>query len=388
MAIVDRPARGTRPANRRQLILTAATRLFGARGYEHVSIGDVAEAVAVGPSALYRHFAGKDELLAEVIKDIVDGFTAQIESQTDLARTLSAAASFTLDQRPIGVLWEREARHLPAEAQAAIRERIRHARRRLIHGVHAARPELPAHHADPIGAAVVAVLISPSFHAIDLPRPGYDALLTQLANRALGASLPEPPDPAPAPPAGGLRRSAKRERLLGAAVRLFAERTYPRVSMEDVAVSVGISASSVYNYFPNKATMLVVALDRANGYLQVMLDDTLAGARDPVGALHGLVSYYGRFALAHPHLLDLLITETRNIPREQAAALVQAQQEYVDEWVHLLRQVHPGLDAPRARVTVQAALTVVNDLARTPSIRSRPGVAAELAALCRHVLAI
>ena len=64
---VVQPARGTRPSNRRQLIIDAATDLFCRRGYANVAMGDVAEAVAIGPSALYRHFRGKQDLLATVV---------------------------------------------------------------------------------------------------------------------------------------------------------------------------------------------------------------------------------------------------------------------------------------------------------------------------------
>ncbi|HEY0572939.1 MAG TPA: helix-turn-helix domain-containing protein [Pseudonocardia sp.] len=64
---VQAPPRGTRPLNRRQLILAAAAELFYRRGYPNVSMGEIAEAVAIGPSALYRHFRGKQELLSEVV---------------------------------------------------------------------------------------------------------------------------------------------------------------------------------------------------------------------------------------------------------------------------------------------------------------------------------
>jgi len=74
VTVVQRPTRGTRPANRRGLILAAVTELFAERGYEHDSTGDVAEAVAVGPSALYRHVSGKEQLLADVIADVADRF--------------------------------------------------------------------------------------------------------------------------------------------------------------------------------------------------------------------------------------------------------------------------------------------------------------------------
>ena len=60
---VGPPPRGTRPANRRELLRQAATDLFARRGYANVAMSDVAAAVNVGPSAVYRHYPGKAELL-------------------------------------------------------------------------------------------------------------------------------------------------------------------------------------------------------------------------------------------------------------------------------------------------------------------------------------
>ncbi len=67
-----RPARGTRPANRRRLILDAATDLFSRNGYVGVTVGDVANAVSIGPSALYRHFHSKQNLLAAAVGEALD----------------------------------------------------------------------------------------------------------------------------------------------------------------------------------------------------------------------------------------------------------------------------------------------------------------------------
>ncbi|MFE3052571.1 TetR/AcrR family transcriptional regulator [Nocardia sp. NPDC059239] len=104
----------TRPANRRDLIVAAATELFYRRGYADVGTGDIADAVAVGPSALYRHFRNKNDLLRAVVAQPIEIVTelldaARAEPDTDLARTL---ATVMLDQRAVGVLWHREARHL------------------------------------------------------------------------------------------------------------------------------------------------------------------------------------------------------------------------------------------------------------------------------------
>ena len=97
---------------------------------------------------------------------------------------------------------------------------------------------------------------------------------------------------------------------------------------------------------------------------------------------------YSSFALGHPHLVDVLINEVRNLPADESEAMLRAQRDYVDEWVQLLRQVDDGLNATSARVVVQAALTVINDLARIDQVRSRPDAEAILATLGQQVLAV
>jgi AcrR family transcriptional regulator len=384
VAHVDRPARGARPANRRELILAAATELFASRGYEHVSMGDVADAVAVGPSALYRHFSGKEQLLAEVVGDVADQFATLLVTPSDPEHAVAAIATFALDHRSHGVLREREARHLSPEIRAAVDARTARARERFTAGVCSTRPRGGS---AIVTTAALAVLTSPSFHHLELPRPEYDILLTKLAQRVLVAQLPRLPKEQVAK-SKGLQRASTRGKLLAEAIRLFAERTYASVSMEDVAASIGLATSSIYNHFPSKLEMLVTALNNGNGYLQLALDEALGAAQNPAGALRDLVVSYSRFALGHPHLVDVLITEVRNLPPDQSEAMLRAQRDYVDEWVQLLRRVHDGLDATSARVAVQAALTVINDLARIDQLRSRPDAEAILATLGQQVLAV
>ncbi|MEU5762966.1 helix-turn-helix domain-containing protein [Nocardia sp. NPDC047648] len=52
-----------RPANRRELILSAAAELFFRDGYVGLSMKEVADAVAITPGVLYRDFVGKQDLL-------------------------------------------------------------------------------------------------------------------------------------------------------------------------------------------------------------------------------------------------------------------------------------------------------------------------------------
>lgn len=47
-----------------------------------------------------------------------------------------------------------------------------------------------------------------------------------------------------------------KEKILFAAIELFSERGYSKVSMRDIAAAVGITAASIYNHYPSKETLL------------------------------------------------------------------------------------------------------------------------------------
>lgn len=51
----------------RDLIIAAAARLYADRGYEGVSMRNVAAEVGVGPANLYHHFKDKDALIRETL---------------------------------------------------------------------------------------------------------------------------------------------------------------------------------------------------------------------------------------------------------------------------------------------------------------------------------
>jgi AcrR family transcriptional regulator len=55
---------------RRQQIIEVAAELFAERGFRGVSINDIGAALGTSGPALYKHFASKDALLAEMLIDI------------------------------------------------------------------------------------------------------------------------------------------------------------------------------------------------------------------------------------------------------------------------------------------------------------------------------
>lgn len=60
-------------AERRSALLAAAAQLFAERGFERVSLDDLGAAVGVSGPAVYRHFAGKQAVLAALLVDASAG---------------------------------------------------------------------------------------------------------------------------------------------------------------------------------------------------------------------------------------------------------------------------------------------------------------------------
>jgi len=94
-ADADRPSR-------REQILQAAAQLFAERGSRAVGVDDVGAAVGVTGPAIYRHFASKDAMLAEMLLRISEhllagGSERVAEAGDDAAAQLRALIAFHVD---------------------------------------------------------------------------------------------------------------------------------------------------------------------------------------------------------------------------------------------------------------------------------------------------
>jgi AcrR family transcriptional regulator len=64
-------AEGGQAVDRRELILAAATRRFAEYGFEATTVRQIADDVSILSGSLYHHFATKEEILEEIVRDAI-----------------------------------------------------------------------------------------------------------------------------------------------------------------------------------------------------------------------------------------------------------------------------------------------------------------------------
>ena len=109
MSALPRPIRKslreTQFEQRQQAILDATHRLLAHKGYEAVSMDDIAAAVGIAKGSLYKHFASKEALAAAVMVRLLaetDEVLSALDTETPALARLEALLRWTLHRRLAG----------------------------------------------------------------------------------------------------------------------------------------------------------------------------------------------------------------------------------------------------------------------------------------------
>ncbi|MGM7670216.1 TetR/AcrR family transcriptional regulator [Microbacterium sp. A93] len=180
-------------------------------------------------------------------------------------------------------------------------------------------------------------------------------------------------------------KADRRQALLQAAARLFAERGFTSVRLEDLGAACGISGPGVYRHFAGKNAVLGELLLHVS-------DDLLTGAQHVAArdeparrTLTALVRFQADFAVAHRDVIAVQDREMRHLQPAARAEVVRLQRAYIDLWAEQLLRVHPGEDRATAIFRAQAAFGLLNStphsVRRSPAEQSGRGALLERMAL-------
>ncbi|MGP8301652.1 TetR/AcrR family transcriptional regulator [Streptomyces inhibens] len=165
-------------------------------------------------------------------------------------------------------------------------------------------------------------------------------------------------------------RTSRREQILKEAARLFAERGFHGVGVDEIGAAVGISGPGLYRHFAGKDAMLAELLvgisERllAGGRMRVA-----EGGESPEAVLDALIDGHIDFALDDRPLITVHDRELDRLREADRKRVRQLQRQYVELWVEVVRRVHPGPSESQARAAVHAVFGLLNS---TPHL-GRPG---------------
>lgn len=169
------------------------------------------------------------------------------------------------------------------------------------------------------------------------------------------------PGPADTPNRRSQLKSDRRLQLLSAAERLFAERGFLAVRLEDIGAAAGVSGPAIYRHFPNKESLLVELLVGISARLLAGARDVRArNSDDAASALDGLIDFHLDFALGEPDLIRIQDRDLAHLPEAAEKQVRKAQRQYVEVWVGVLRELNPDLAEADARLTAHAVFGLLN----------------------------
>jgi AcrR family transcriptional regulator len=142
----------------------------------------------------------------------------------------------------------------------------------------------------------------------------------------------------PGPPAEPML-CARREEILAAATKLFAEHGYSDTVTQSLAEELQVGKGTLYRYFPSKRDLFLAAADRVMRLMRERLDASLEGVDDPLERIAQAIREYLAFFAEHPEFVELLIQERALFRDRTTPTYFQHREKSVERWRALYRSL-------------------------------------------------
>lgn len=129
-----------------------------------------------------------------------------------------------------------------------------------------------------------------------------------------------------------------REKILAAAVQLFAQYGYHAATMRDIARISGIQAASIYYHYASKQTLLVEIMDTHMRDLIANLQHIMHEAAPIEQRLHDAIANHIRLHTTYKAEFFIIDTEIRALEDEHRGAILALRDEYETLLQSLLRE--------------------------------------------------
>ncbi|MBV8692468.1 MAG: TetR/AcrR family transcriptional regulator [Actinobacteria bacterium] len=172
---------------------------------------------------------------------------------------------------------------------------------------------------------------------------------------------------------------ARRKAILTAAAELFADHGYHATSINDIGAAVEVTGPAIYRHFGGKVDILVEVIEGWMAPLMEGVEEIAAADLPSVETLDRLIDNFVDAAVDSPAAYAVMARERQNLPKDERRAIDRAHRRHVDEWVRVIREIHPKLSDDEARTLVHG----VFGLATPAAVRHPQVTSDELSALVR-----
>lgn len=129
----------------------------------------------------------------------------------------------------------------------------------------------------------------------------------------------------------------RREEILDAAARLFAERGYSETDTQVLSDELGVGKGTLYRYFPSKRELFLAAADRVMRKLRAHIDERLTGIDDPFQRITTAIRAFLQYCAKHPEFVELLVQERAQFRDRKKPTYFEHREAHVKRWHDLYR---------------------------------------------------
>lgn len=134
------------------------------------------------------------------------------------------------------------------------------------------------------------------------------------------------------------RANRRHQKILDAALRVFAARGYRDTVVDDIAAESGTSKGGVYFHFPGKQAIFLALLDQTAARLRRKIEEAIASQDDPVARADAALLAVMRTFGSHRALARLFMIEALGAGREFHRRMSEIHDEFAAIITHHLDQ--------------------------------------------------
>ncbi len=150
------------------------------------------------------------------------------------------------------------------------------------------------------------------------------------------------------------RDRARREAILEAASRLFAEHGFEGLDTQRLADDLEVGKGTLYRHFKSKQDLFLATVDRAMRQLRDRVDASSEGVTDPFDRISKAIQAYLQYFETNPGSVELLIQERAQFKDRSSPTYFEHRRKSVERWRDLYRSLQKEgriRDMPIERIT-------------------------------------